>query len=48
MNDEALMTNDEGMTKPERFRIARDLFVIRHSVFLRHSSFVIRHFFPRL
>jgi hypothetical protein len=41
MNDEARMTNDEGSSKHEaRMRS----FVICISSFLRHSSFVIRHF----
>jgi hypothetical protein len=42
MNEEARMTNVEGMTKPEvrKSRVGR-LFVIR--ALIRHSSFVIRH-----
>jgi hypothetical protein len=39
-NDEARMTNDEIMTKPE-FRGAIVSFVIRHSLIV--SAFVIRH-----
>jgi len=39
MNDEARMTNDEGMTKPEGGG-AIVPFVIRHSLIV--SSFVIR------
>ena len=41
-NDEARMTNDELMTKPE-FRNSPSLTFVIWS-FLRHSSFVIRHF----
>jgi hypothetical protein len=44
MNDEARMTNDEGMTKHEARKIFaaefRHLF-ISHSFGFRHSSFVI-------
>jgi hypothetical protein len=43
-NDEARMTNDETMTKPEFTKAVRrrSNFAIR--AFLRHSTFVIRHF----
>jgi hypothetical protein len=44
MNDEALMTNDEGTTKHgarKSFAAEFHHFVIRHSFELRHSSFVI-------
>jgi hypothetical protein len=47
-NDEARMTNDEGMTKSESYEnspIAPSSF--EHSSFIRHSSFVIRHFLIR-
>jgi hypothetical protein len=40
-NDEALMTKDEGMTKPE---IGKRLRQFVTQSFLRHSSFGIRHF----
>jgi hypothetical protein len=46
-NDEARMTNSEGMTKPEpqmskrKHRGTRSSF--KHSTLFRHSSFVIRH-----
>jgi len=48
-NDEFRMSNDELMTKHEaRSPITRSrlqaYFVIRISGFLRHSSFVLRHF----
>jgi hypothetical protein len=44
-NGEARMTNVETMTKPE-MRMSERAFrlVIRASDFIRHSSFVIRHF----
>jgi Outer membrane lipoprotein-sorting protein len=47
-NDEARMTNVEGMTKPEtritrqKLQMTRSSF--KHSTLFRHSSFVIRHF----
>jgi hypothetical protein len=44
MNDEARMTNDEGMSKHEvRKDFAAEFrhLIIRHSFGLRHSSFVI-------
>jgi hypothetical protein len=44
MNDEARMTNDEGMTKHEaRMGVAATVrhLIIGHSFELRHSSFVI-------
>jgi hypothetical protein len=44
MNDEALMTNDEIMTKHEARKTFASAFrhlVILHSFELRHSSFVI-------
>jgi len=44
-NDEARMTKPEGMTKSEAQTAREDIFVIRASTFLRHSSFVIRHFY---
>src|SRR4029453_4652134 len=46
-NDDARMTNDEAMTKPEtqmskrKHRRTRSSF--KHSILFRHSSFVIRH-----
>ena len=46
-NDEARMTNSEGMTKPEpqmskrKHRGTRSSF--KHSTLFRHSSFVVRH-----
>src|SRR5438128_12397124 len=43
-NDEARMSNDEGMTKPKPRRARSTLFrhlVIRHYFELRHSDFVI-------
>jgi len=46
-NDEFRMSNDEVMTKHEiRSALSRlpDNFVILISGFIRHSSFVIRHF----
>jgi len=43
------MTNDELMTKHEArilevYALSQDHFVIRISGFLRHLSFVLRHF----
>ncbi|PYJ70751.1 MAG: hypothetical protein DME75_08715 [Verrucomicrobia bacterium] len=48
-NDEIRMTNDESMTKreariPTAHSHLQGYFVIRISSFLRHSSFVLRHF----
>jgi len=48
-NDEARMTNDEGMTKPEMMieneqrKMRSAMTTIRHSCFGFNSSFVIRH-----
>ncbi|HSP45737.1 MAG TPA: hypothetical protein VLO30_07070 [Chthoniobacterales bacterium] len=44
MNDEARMTNDEGMTKyeaPKGLAATLRHLIIGHSFELRHSSFVI-------
>src|SRR5687768_17102478 len=41
MNDEFLMTNDEGISKSQWPSRARKVFPIRHRDFLRHSTFVI-------
>jgi len=44
VNDEAQMTNDEGMTKREcRNKTGGLMEHFRHSSFRFHSSFVIRH-----
>jgi hypothetical protein len=43
MNDEARMTNDQGMTKSENQNVRDYSFVIRALEFIRHSSFIIRH-----
>src|SRR6266487_5780449 len=38
------MSNDEGMTKSEAWkRVRRDFLGFVNSVFLRHSSFALRH-----
>ena len=42
-NDECPMTNDEGMTNVKEAEILIPSF--GHSALVRHSSFVIRHFF---
>jgi hypothetical protein len=41
-NDEARMTNDEIMTMPKARNFGRAKAIA--SLFVRHSSFVIRHF----
>jgi hypothetical protein len=43
MNDQARMSNDEGMKTDEGKRPSHESFVIWASLLIRHSSFVIRH-----
>ena len=47
-NDEAQMTNDEGSSNAEMTKMLHAGFAIRISSFLRHWTFVIRHFRPQL